>query len=444
MNRMVIPGATPMVMLVLTALVLANSCAFASAALSLDQVIVLARNHDAGYRAEHHAASADYADGLRAVAGYGPQVQVVGRYMYSEDTYSPGLESELDDRTASFNEAELVIEAEQPLIDLEKANIAVRGLKEMESAQLRRRKADEDLLLDVCERYYAVLSGYDRLQLAKAERKALRTQVASAAERLAVGFGTITDQYHAEARYQLAVAAEIAAQTEEENAERALEALIGRSVTAAQLEPATDGSVPLLPYTVEHWISTALCRNVDLLMARLQSEQADFSRKAARSRFYPALVLFADYRDRRPDGGLSGYREYRTETDIGLRLEMNLFSGGQDVAGLVAAGQRGQAAKQMVRAAEIAVVRSVRSLWGSIAGTKELIESYQSAAESHRLAVDSTRASFEEGGRVLLEVLDAQQDYYRSLRSLQDARYDYLLLLERFRLVVGVYGNDQT
>ena len=40
--------------------------------------------------------------------------------------------------------------------------------------------------------------------------------------------------------------------------------------------------------------------------------------------------------------------------------------------------------------------------------------------------------------KVLLDVLNAQQDYYRSLRQFKTSRYDYMVLLEKFRQVVGV------
>ena len=51
--------------------------------------------------------------------------------------------------------------------------------------------------------------------------------------------------------------------------------------------------------------------------------------------------------------------------------------------------------------------------------------------------MESTQASYDEGAKVLLDVLNAQQDYYRSLKTYKTAHYDYLLLLEKFKLVVG-------
>ena len=82
--------------------------------------------------------------------------------------------------------------------------------------------------------------------------------------------------------------------------------------------------------------------------------------------------------------------------------------------------------------------RSVRSLWDSIYSTNQLVEAYRQAANSNQKAMESTQASYDEGVKNLLDVLNAQQDYFKSLREYKTTRYDYMVLLERFRQVVGV------
>lgn len=405
--------------------------------LTLQQAIALARLHDARYHAELHDAAARSAEGWQAVAGYGPTVQVTGSYAHSRDTLRPEGPAEAADATASFNEAEITVAAEQPLVDLSKAGIAGRGLLDMVIAELMEKKAAEDLRLRVSERYYAVLSSRESYLLDVAETAALKRQVVSAAEKLALGFGTITDRHHAEARYRLALAAEIAGKTELANALTALEEVIGRAVDSNRF--ATD--LPVVPEPpnppLDQWLQVAAVMNTDLQISKRQHDVAKINRRIALSRFTPALVLFADYRDRRPDGGLSGYTEDRSETDIGVRLQMDLLAGGQDIAASVAAGRRLRSAARQVQSAHNALTRSIQSLWESIIGTRELIETYRQASEASRLAMESTQASYDEGAKVLLDVLNAQQDYYRSLKTYKTAHYDYLLLLEKFKLVVG-------
>ncbi|HBG18039.1 MAG TPA: hypothetical protein DDY32_01800, partial [Desulfobulbaceae bacterium] len=96
-----------------------------------------------------------------------------------------------------------------------------------------------------------------------------------------------------------------------------------------------------------------------------------------------------------------------------------------------AAGERTEATRR-------AVDRSLRSLWDSIASTRELIDAYRQAATANEKALEATLASYQEGVKVLLDVLNAQQDYYRSLRQFKTSRYDYMVLLEKFRQIAGV------
>lgn len=395
-------------------------------------------DNDARLQAETFAAEARNGDGWVAVAGYGPVVTGSGSYMKNRDYLHSDAVSELEDRVANYNEQELTLELEQPIIDLKKASIALRGMTEMKMAQLETKKAQEDLLLRVHERYYTLLSSRQNKELASVESKALLNQLETTKEKLDLGFGTITDQYNAEARYRLSLAAEIVRKTELDNAKKALEETINKELTEEIEDLPADVQLPDLPLDRSTWHEIARLNNSDLGLRRLQLKMAQLDLRATESRFLPSLVFFADYTENDPDGGLLGYGEERRETEIGLRLEMNLLAGGQDTAATFAASKRAKSAKEQVKATHRAVNRSVGSLYSSIENTKDLVNAYQLAVDANRLAMDSTQASYDEGAKVLLDVLNAQQDFFRSLREYKTTRYDYMVLLEKFRQVVGV------
>lgn len=406
--------------------------------MDLGEILRLAQQYDAQLRADTFAAEARTAEGWQSVAGYGPTLIASGSYTGSRDSLSPEKGTEQKDRRTTFNESAITIELTQPVIDLEKASKAMQGMTEMDIAELLKKKACEDLSLKVHERYYAVLSAQETLRLAQAESAALLKQVGDAEEKLELGVGTITDQYDAEARYRLALAAEIAGKRELENGLKALEELIGQEIGVEVEDLAADLVLPSIPGDVATWLKISYARNTDLGLNRLQTKSAQFQYRAAQSRFLPALVLFADYNDNHPTDGLQGYGEERTEVDVGLRLEASLLAGGRDSAATVAASRRVDAARERTTAAKRSVNRSVNSLWDSIDSTRRLVDAYRHAAAANEKSLESTRASYEEGVKVLLDVLNAQQDYYRSLRQFKTSRYDYMILLEKFREVVGV------
>ena len=407
-------------------------------AISLENVVQLAMDNDASLQAEIFSAEARAADGWQAVAGYGPVVSGYGAYTRSRDSLHPDEVSELEGRVANYYEREFSLELKQPVIDLEKAAVALKGMTEMDMAKLDKKKALEDLWLRVHERYYAVLSSRQNQDLVKIESKALLNQLETTKEKLELGLGTITDQYNAEARYRLSLATEVVRKNEFENAIKALEETINQELSEEVEDLPADVILPNLPLELTRWYEIARLNNSDLGLRQLQLKMAEFDLRAAKSRFLPSLVFFADYTENDPDDGLLGYGEERKETGIGLRLEMNLLAGGRDAAATVAASKRAKGAKQQVRATDRAVKRSVSSLWDSIKNTKNLVEAYQLAADANKLAMESTQASYDEGAKVLLDVLNAQQDFFRSLREYKTTRYDYMVLLEKFRQVVGI------
>ncbi len=408
------------------------------ATINLPEIIQLALKRDAQLRADTFTAEARNADGWQSVAGYGPTLTASGAYMRSRDSSQPEESAKLADGLAKFNEGVIKAGLEQPVVDLEKGSKALQGIAEMDIAELLKKKANEDLLLKVHERYYAILSTQEALRLARAESAALEKQVRDAEDKLELGLGTITNQYTAEARYRLSLAAEIARKSDFDNSLKALEEVIDQEIAGELEDLRPDMLLPRVSNDVGTWLEVSRTGNTDINIKQLQLKSAQLEYRGIQSRFLPSLVFFADYSERHSDNGLVGYGEDRSELDVGLRLEAKFLSGGRDTAAAVAAGKRLKAAEERATVAERAMNRSVRSLWDSIQQTGELIAAYQQAVAANEKALESTQAAYDEGAKVLLDVLNAQQDYYRSLRQYKTSRYDYMMLLEKFRQAVGV------
>ena len=270
----------------------------------------------------------------------------------------------------------------------------------MDMSEVMQKKAVEELALRVYERYYRVLSSREGLALSEAESVALKSQFDAAAEKLELGFGTITDRHNAEARYLLSRASQVANRIELDNDLKALEELIDQPLDDDLEDVYRDRDLPDLPDSAEKWYEIAEQYNTDLNLERLQAAIAHYTYRETQSRFLPALTMFADYNERRPGDGLQGYGEERTEAEVGVRLSMNLLAGGRDTAETVAASRRKSAAAYQVTASQRSLKNSVYSMWDSIQGTKELIDSYWMASEANRLAMESTRVSYEEGVKV--------------------------------------------
>ena len=410
--------------------------------LSLDEVVDLALSQDAQLKADIFNAEARNAEGWQAIGEYGSNLHISGSYMNSRDTSDPDKDAEIEKRSVNFNEADFTVGFEQPIIDIEKANIARKGFVLMDMAELLKKKGREDLLLKVHERYYSLLSSMENLRLAKAESEALLRQLQNAKEKLELGFGTITDQHNAEARYSLAMAAEVSRKTEMTNATRALEEIINQKLPEQidDLEP--NFALPTLPSTESNWLQVAKLNNSELSIKRLEEKAAKLKHSASQSKFLPNLVMFADYNERHPEDSLIGYGERRTEMDVGIRLNLDLLSGGRDTAATVVSSKQAKAAREQKNVSELMVIRTIGSLWESINQTEKLVNAYKKAVNANQLAMESTQASHDEGVKVLLDVLNAQQDFFRSMREYKTSRYEYMVLLQRFRQAIGIDTLD--
>src|SRR6266487_3460921 len=96
-------------------------------------------------------------------------------------------------------------------------------------------QATQDLIVRVAQAYFDVLASQDSLTFIQGQKVAISEQLAQAKRNFEVGTATITDTHEAQARFDLIVAQEIAAQNDLENKRRALQALNGKEY--AELAP---------------------------------------------------------------------------------------------------------------------------------------------------------------------------------------------------------------
>ncbi|HLP97121.1 MAG TPA: TolC family protein, partial [Sideroxyarcus sp.] len=135
--------------------------------------------------------------------------------------------------------------------------------------------AEQDLILRVAQTYFDVLIAQDSVQLAAAQKTAIAEQLEQAKRNFQVGTATITDTHEAQARYDLIVAQEIAAQSNLEIKRRSLQQLT--NATPAELNPLGQQlnlDTPQ-PANAEQWVTDARNNNHQLAIAQAGAELAD-------------------------------------------------------------------------------------------------------------------------------------------------------------------------
>ncbi|RMG31370.1 MAG: type I secretion protein TolC [Gammaproteobacteria bacterium] len=391
-----------------------------------------AHDHAPGLQAAAAARAAASESRPLARAGLLPNLALsanVTRTQYDPRTSGP--------TTYSTNKS-YAISLSQPLyrrdrwIALEQADSQVR------QAEAEYAAAEQQLMLDVASRYFDVLAAQDNLRFARAEKKAIARQLEQAKQRFKVGLSAITDVHEAQARYDLAVSAVIAAENRLDSAREALRELVGPKVAQDALAPLVAG-VPLRkpdPPDMQAWVKRAVEGNLQLRALRAAVESARREVERQRAGHYPTLDAQASFTYQ--DANFGGvFPLKRNDSAIGLQLRLPLYAGGAIVSATRQAADRYEEAREKLEQQRLATERAVRDAYRGVISGIAQVRAMEQALRSTETALEAAQAGFEVGTRTIVDVLDAQREKYRARRDLARARYDYLLSTLRLKQAVG-------
>jgi outer membrane protein len=196
---------------------------------TLNELYDAARGYDATYQGARAQYEANVARAAQAKAGILPAVGLTAGVTRSDleiDTLTGSGRGTTTPR--DFNTQNVGINATQPLY--RPANWATyeQGKRQADIAQAVLTIAEQDLIVRVSQAYFDVLASQDSLALVRAQKVAVAEQLASAKRNFEVGTSTITDSREAQARYDLVIAQEIAAENDLQVKKIVLDQLVGR------------------------------------------------------------------------------------------------------------------------------------------------------------------------------------------------------------------------
>src|SRR5436190_11906726 len=128
-----------------------------------------------------------------------------------------------------FSQSALTLTFTQPVYRPQNWLQYEQGELQVRQAEAVFGQAAQDLILRVAQAYFDVLAAQDTLALVRAQKAAISEQLAQAKRNFEVGTATITDTHEAQARYDLSVSQEIAAQNDLENKRSALQLITGKA-----------------------------------------------------------------------------------------------------------------------------------------------------------------------------------------------------------------------
>lgn len=396
-------------------------------ALDLLQVYQEARANDAQFSSARAVLTAGMEREIQARAGLLPVIGLGGNHARNDP---PSI--------SPFSTNTYAISLTQPLFRMANWQTYQQGKLSVAASEAQFATEQQDLILRVAQAYFDALAAEDTLASVQAQKTAITEQLASAKRNFEVGTATITDTHEAQARYDLVIAQEFAAQSEVEIRRAALHQIIGRPVgNLAQLRPGVQLTPPQ-PAVVNEWVQSAEQQNFGVIAQELAVQIAKSEIKRNRASHYPTVDLEASRSH--IDRALTTPRG-ATNT-IGVRWNVPIFTGfATDSRVREAIALEDSARSNLVNARRTAALGARQAFLGVNAGLAQ-VKALEAAEISSQSALESNRLGYQVGVRINIDVLNAQQQLFTTRRDLARARYDTIINGLRLKSAAGTLDEE--
>lgn len=401
----------------------------ATEAANLSDVFRDAQAYDAQYAAAQAALRAGQEKAAQGRAGLLPNVNLGGNVRYNN------VDSSLAGGDTDYASNGAALTAAQPLFRRQNQVAYEQAKNQVKIAEMQFRAAEQDLILRVAQAYFDVLQSQDNLAFINAQKAAITEQLAAARRNFEVGTATITDTHEAQARFDLAVAQEIAEQNTHNIRLRALEKLIGKP--AGSLDVLVENKILKTEVaSIDDWAQRAAEGNLQTEIQRLSKAIADQEVERNRAGHLPTLDAVAGYTINNNQN--FGVQQVDTRTaSIGLELNLPIYQGGLTSSRVREAVANQEKARHELEAASREASLSARQAWLNVNSGAARVRALEQALVSTKAQLDSTKLGLDVGVRTNLDVLDAEQQVLSARRDLAGARYAYLLAGLALKAAVG-------
>ncbi len=360
-----------------------------------------------------------------AFGGYLPSVDANARYGLEHRNYGPVDE---------FDGYDGQISVTQMLYDGFQTSSSVDRLEEEQLVSYYQLLgAIEDTSLEALRAYLDVQRQRELLELAQNNLDAhqeVYDQVSQSAE---AGVARAADLEQISGRLSLAESNLVVVASNLHDVKARYLRIIGVT-PPSDLEDVELGS-ELVPMSVTEALKIAYEGNPEFRAAHRDIEAAEANVEENRSGYHPRLDLVASYGHRSYD--TLGFDNSETDGRVGLELSMNLYRGGSDRAQVRSAFERVNVAKDLRDKACVDIRQELQIAYNNVGN----LEGQIPILNNHRLSSARVRTAYKDqfdiGERTLLDVLDAENEYFDASRAYVNAIYDRKLAVARVQAGMG-------
>jgi outer membrane protein len=410
----------------------------AAQAQSLVELFTAAKDYDASYQSAKSQALATVAKGEQAKAGILPTVGLGAGANLSNQTSSL---ASLDGR--SFNSQSATLSASQPLYRPGNWATYEQGKKSVDVARAQLVAAEQDLIVRVSQAYFDVLAASDTLTFLRSQKAAVSEQLASAKRNFEVGTSTIVDTRDAQARYDLTVAQELAAENDLRVKSLALDQLVGKSGTVPKPLRVPAELSPAQPDDVTQWVQQSEANNPLVQQSAIALDVAKLETEKAQDGHKPTLDLVGSYSAANNNGSSQISGSYTTGVaNVGLNFNLPLFAGYSVQNRVKETLALEDKARSDLDAAKRNAAQATRSAYFGMQSGMAQVKAYEAAEISSQSALDANKLGYQVGVKINIDVLNSQSQLFNTKATLAKARYDVLMGGLKLRQASGVLKDE--
>ncbi len=459
--------------LTLLPLVLAMGLASTAQAQSLMELYRAAQGYDSAYQAAQAQFTATSAKVDQAQALYAPSVNFQAGLKRgweqggakTDSTSQAGLPYSTTDSTSDKAQTDgtLGVQLSQPLYNRVNEVVISQAQRGVAIAEAGLRATGQDLMVRVSAAYFDVLAAADSLAFVRAQKAAVAEQLASAKRNFEVGTATITDTREAQARFDLVIAQEIAA----ENDLTIKKSLLNQQVGTTDAQPVGVRLPLVLPAVAGNeaeWTASTEQNQAQVQSKRIELELAQLESEKSRASTAPSVALSAALGKSIPWGGtstsststgvLSTGQAYSNSVSgsntrpndgqsasVGVTLTIPLFTGRTLDAKLKETVSLEEKARNDLETTRRNALQTTRTAFYGVQSGMGQVKAFEAAEVSSQSALDANKLGYQVGVRINIDVLNSQSQLFDTKAKLAKARYDVLVGGLKLRQAAGTLAE---
>jgi outer membrane protein len=397
---------------------------------------------------QYAAARAAYQAGLEALpqarSALLPSVGADGNARYND------VHTSLPNGDTKHGNGSININATQPLYNKASSVQVQQAEEQVKIVAKQLDLAGQDLILRTAKAYFDVLQAQDNVGLTRAQKAAITEELAAAKRNFEVGTATIIDTQEAQARYDLAIAQEIAEENTLNISLRALERIIGKppgtlDKMADQAEQAAMIDPIIRKLSEEHAMddlaAQAEAGNLNVEIQRYNKSIADEQIELSRAGHYPTVNAIAGYSYNKNQSLGITLADISAAT-VGVEFNLPIYQGGLVDSRVRQAVANQEKARQDLNTALREAALNARQAYLNVTSADAQVRALERTVESSKLQLESTRLGVQVGVRTTLDVLNAQQLVFSGQQRLAAARYQFILAGLSLKAAVGTLSAE--